>query len=220
MNKISRPLLALIVFVVCANLGEQEKNKSVVGNDFPDVDVYGTIEDTSGNTFNNIHNIRIGRMYKSIPMFTVPPQKTDNPADSTTYKDLVELQSITVPDPNKSETYNGREYIGLDTVTRSGEKEHYIVEKSRTILCDMKRGDDLEKKEFKFNRIHSITIEGWKKKEEEEEKSPKSSSSEETKKTNIGAEPSTSPTKSEPEKKAKEEKTAEESSTSPQASGA
>lgn len=168
MKHFSRPLLAFFVFIVCANMGEQTKNRSVVGTDTPDVNVYGKLEDTSGNEF-TIHNLRIGRMYRDVPMYTTPPQETDNPADSTTYKDLVELKTISVPHPTKIESYNGRDYIGVDTITRSGEPEHYIIERSRSVICDVPRGKDLEKKEFKFNRIKTITINGFTRNNSEEE---------------------------------------------------
>ena len=142
-----RPLLALTVFIVCANLGEQN-NRSVVGNDKPNVDIYGELIDREGNTYTTIHNIVIGRLYKGIPVYVVPKNPDTNPTENSVFIDLVEVKQIAVPNPDVLKTFKGIDYI------------------DRTKLCNEKKGDDKDKKELKFGSIKTLSIEGFKRNDE------------------------------------------------------
>ena len=160
-----RPLLALTVFRVCTNLGEQKK-RSVVGNDKPNVDIYGELIDREGNTYTTIHNIVIGRLYKGIPVYVVPKNPDTNPTENSVFIDLVEVKQIAVPNPDVLKTFKGIDYIEIVVTHRNDDTNSFIVERSRTILCDEKKGDDFVKKELKFGSIKTLSIEGFKRNDE------------------------------------------------------
>ena len=172
MKDSSRPFLALLVFIFCANLGEQE-SRSVVGNDAPDIDVYGSLTEASGMEYPDVRNILIGGFYSHVPMYPLPSTKEGkevDPSGSTTFIDPVELNSITVPHPHRIKTFSRNDYIVVEVQYKNGEKVSLMVNKSRRVTCDAVRGDALEGKLLTFDRIKEIKIKGWEKRKKEETK--------------------------------------------------
>ena len=166
MKKNTHPLVALSLFLLCANFSEQSSD-SVVGDEKPEINVYGALEDTSGNSYQNVQNITIGRMYKEIPAYKMPPNKDDDPADNSTFLDLAEIQNITTPHPDVQHTFNNRDYIEIQVTSQGGHQDNYIVEISRRVSCDVAKGNDLVRKELKFSVVRKITIAGYRRQPKE-----------------------------------------------------
>jgi len=161
MYKAVRPLLAIGVFIVCAHFGSQDE--SIEGREKPHINFYGTLTDTTGQQY-NVENLTISGMYKQIPVYQKPDNKTINPSINTTRIDFTEVSSIQVPRPNTFLTYNNRQYIEIIITSRDmkGTKDSYIIERSKRVICDQVNTAGPIEKDLSFQAVDNVVFKGHK----------------------------------------------------------
>jgi len=146
-------------FVLC-HMGE---NTSVDGRAVPAINFYGTLKDTSDNTF-DVEYITIDHLYKNIPVYEIPKHAEIDPAINTTLLNLSEVQSIQVNNPESIVSFNNRHYIVI-TVTMNGSLENkhdYLIEKNKQFYCSqLNPAGDIERK-LSFQAVATLAIKGHK----------------------------------------------------------
>lgn len=156
-----RALLATVSFLVCAHFGSQDS--SITGREKPAINFYGTLIDTSGNTF-KVENITISGLYKQVPMYQKPLSTKIDPNINITRLDLNEIAKIEVPSQDTILTFNNRDYIEVIVTSSDPAKttQSYITEKSKRVICDQINKAGSIEKDLSFQAIDSLTIEGHK----------------------------------------------------------
>ena len=162
MNKsYSAPFFALGAIFLCAQFGSQDS--SIAGHKKPKINFYGTLTDTSGNTF-NVENITLSGLYKQVPFYAKPQEPKADPAINITRLDLHEIEKVEVPHPDKLLTFNNRQYI--EVIVTSADpahtKNHYIIEKSKRIICDQVNRAGAIEKDLSYQALDNFVIEGHK----------------------------------------------------------
>ncbi|MCL5437051.1 MAG: hypothetical protein M1549_04205 [Candidatus Dependentiae bacterium] len=154
---------AACALFLCANFGSQQ---SVDGDEKPPINYTGILCTRDGCT-HEVKFITIGGLYKDIQVFGIPKEMSENPARNTTFINLDAVESIRPVSPNPLESikkYNNRDYIELvitikKAVNTPVEEQHFLVESTRRLRCDMISGAGASfKKEVAFEAISSISF--------------------------------------------------------------
>lgn len=163
MNRVTRVGLASCSFILLANFSSQD---STSGGTKPNVNVYGSVTDTSEKSF-EAENITLERMYKQIPVYQLVPKNATEKYDPTaniTRLDLSEIHQITF-DPNQHpQKYNNREYVVMTVFSKDAQKtkNDYLVEADKKLICDEVNSAGPIEKEIKFKAVKEIIIDGIK----------------------------------------------------------
>lgn len=152
--------LALLTFLLCANFGAQDE--SVAGREKPRINFYGTLTDTTGESY-NVENISISGMCKQIPVYQKPASKDVDPTINITRIDFSELHSISVPNPNAILNYNNRQYIEILITSKDHSKtsKTYIIERSKRLICDQINTAGPIEKDLSFQAVDTVVFEGY-----------------------------------------------------------
>lgn len=155
------PLFALGAFFLCANFSSQDT--SITGREKPKINFYGTLTDTSGNTF-EVENITISGLYKQIPLYAKPNDPKVDPTINITRIDINEISQVEIPHPNTFLTYNNRQYVEIIITSADATKttQHYITEKTKRIICDQVNAAGTIEKDLSYQAIDKIIIKGHK----------------------------------------------------------
>jgi len=161
MNRNGHIMLGVLTALVCLNFGSSQ-DTSVAGNEKPKIDFYGSLTDTTGNTY-KVENISISGMYKQIPVYQKPALQEQDPSINITKLDFVEIYSIKVPNQQEILSFKNREYIEIEITSRDPErtKQRYIIEKNKRILCDQINAGGLIEKDLSFEALDTLLIDGY-----------------------------------------------------------
>lgn len=166
MKKVNRIALATTAFLLCINWGMDEGNQSVSGGGIkPAFNFTGTVQDNTGRTFKATH-ITISGLYKQVPVYAVPKDMKDdnyNPTINTIRLDLSEVGRIVVPHPDDVHLFDNRKYIEIEvhSQTETGKTSvasHYLIEKSKKVLCEQVNAAGPIERELSFAAIQHINI--------------------------------------------------------------
>ena len=151
--------LALAGFMVLGNFSTQDN--SIAGREKPHINFYGTLVDTEGQQY-NVENITISGIYKQIPFYKKPADKSINPTIHITRIDFAETKKISVPHPQDILIFDNRSYIEVTITTSDGKVMPYIIEKSKRLMCDeISKAGGIEK-DLSFQALQSIEFHGHK----------------------------------------------------------
>ncbi len=147
-------------------------NKSVDGRIKPEVNIFGTLTDATGKSY-ELENILIDSRYEEIRLYTQPEKPEDNPENETTRLDLKDVDEIiTLPQPLPTQDkaphpalkYRGREYIVIKVLFKGSKKTQntYIIPHTYTIRAEETLGIGAKPldKEFNFEALRSLKIKG------------------------------------------------------------
>ncbi|NBP00247.1 MAG: hypothetical protein EBU90_09010 [Proteobacteria bacterium] len=166
MHKKIRPLIAVIGFLLLSNFGSQDE--SVAGRIKPTINFYGSVTDTSENSY-DVENITVSGMYKQVPFYAKPKNKETDPTINITRIDFAEIAELTVPFPEQILTFNNRQYIEVQIVSKDPQRttSSFIIELSKRIICDQVNTAGPIEKDLSFKALKKIVFKGHKSPEKE-----------------------------------------------------
>lgn len=146
---------------ILANFSSQEDGQTP--NAVHATNFFGIITPLQGDPI-KVENISISGLFENIPVYAIPANVDTDPSVNTTRLRLTEITSLnTVFDPNgkpKLLVFKGRDYIEIAVQFKDKTIKHYIIERSRQIFC-YESFDALPKREFSFEGIKKLLIEGF-----------------------------------------------------------
>lgn len=168
MHKKIRPLIAVIGFLLLTNFGAQDE--SVTGRIKPTINFYGTLTDTSENSY-DVENITIAGMYKQVPFYTKPKSKEIDPTINITKIDFAEIAELKVINPEQVLIFNNRNYIEVQIISKDTQRtaSSYIIETSKRIICDQINTAGPIEKDLSFKALNTIVFKGHKSAQKETE---------------------------------------------------
>lgn len=165
MKRLITLFYAVCAIMLCANFST---NKSVDGEDKPPINFTGTLTSTNGPDVEDVANLRVGGLWKNIPVFGVPNNPSEKPTLNTTYVDLAGIANIQ-PASKNPKKFDNRDYVELIITLKSvpgapANQQHFLVETTRRLYCDVigVGGVVNLKKEIAFEAISDLTITGFK----------------------------------------------------------
>lgn len=162
-----RVLCAVLSLFWLINLSVQDRG--LEGRSKPSVNFYGTLVTHAGKEY-NVEHITIGGAIRQIPVYESPngigdEKEVYNPKDVIRPLDLVEIKSISVPDPQKVLTFvdDGGEdkYVALVVTYKNGISRTYLINEYIKILCDEVIGDISGEMTILIPAVKLLRIEGY-----------------------------------------------------------
>jgi hypothetical protein len=146
-------------------LGIQSGSPSSVDHkERPSVNITGIITDTSGHEY-PLDYITIAGRYNQIPVYSIPDNPDEDPANNTTKIDLDEVDEIHLDEPAVVQ-FKKRDYIKLRIIFKGPKRttHTYIIERNRELRGEEPLGNAKSlDHEFKFLAIKKLKILGVKK---------------------------------------------------------
>jgi len=137
----------------------------------PAINFMGTLVSSQGESM-QVENCTINGVYRQIPVYAKPNDPEINPSIDTTFIDFDEIAIIKSPfkenEKKQSLYFKKRPYNEIIIIanTKNKTEQHYIIEASRKLLCDVIDGGKQFEKELSFLAINSLTFTSFKKKDD------------------------------------------------------
>lgn len=157
----------VLFFALCCNWGSKDDASGgpvTGGGRKPDVNVYGMVQDNTGNIV-RVENILIGSRYNQIPVYLKPQdltQKNYNPSENVARLDLAEISKIYIENRDTIYSFSNRPYLEITVLSNDNTTiNKYIVETSKKVTFDEVNDSGPIEREVSMLALHELIIQGY-----------------------------------------------------------